>query len=178
MRRGCLFGLVGAFGLCVVGCGLLYFLALPNIRDSVQSALEDGMTTVVAGQIPAIDGVALPDTYEITQEELQQSIAANLGSGTMDDIQLTIDPVTGFSIGLSSQGGQGATYTGLPTVEDGKLVLTNMESSDGFLDFVVPADRIGDAIEDAVNGYLAANGLTIQSLEVLDGKIDIVTAAV
>jgi hypothetical protein len=69
------------------------------------------------------------------------------------------------------------TYSGFPVAANGRLEMTNMESSEGFLDFLFPADELGKAIEDAVNTYLAQNNLQLDAVELADGELTLVTVA-
>jgi len=177
MRRGCLFGMLGLLGLCVVGCGLLYFLALPEVRDEAQESLRDAIGSEVAVLIPATpDAGAAPGRYVLTQQELQRSLQANLGGDGVDDIAIRISPV-GLELAVSTQGDQDATYTGLPTAENGRLVMQDMESDSRFLNFIVPAGDLGEAIDEAVNDYLAVNGLRLEAVELAEGELTLETVA-
>lgn len=176
MRRGCLFGLFGLLVLCVVCVGLGYFVAIPRVRDTARDGIRDAVSTEVARQIPARAGNAAPGAYTISAQELQDSLLANLGDARVNDVVIRITP-TGMVLGVTSEGGQETTYTGVPTAVGGRLVMTDMDTSSDFLNFLFPADDLGDAIEAAVNGYLAQNGLTLESLDLGDGELTLNTAA-
>ncbi len=170
MRRGCLFGVIGVLTLCLVGCGLVYFVVIPRVRDNAQDGVRDAVSTQVAIQIPVgADNVIDPGTYELSAEELQTALRNNINIDNVEEIVVAIN-AEGMKLGVTSSGSE-TNYTGLPTAVDGQLEMSNMKASDGFLDFVFPANRLGDAIEDAVNTYLTANNLKIESLELAEGKI-------
>lgn len=171
VKKGCLIGVSVVLVLCLAACGLGYFVGLPRVRDSVRDGIRDAISTEVAVQIPATGGgSAAPGDYTITALELQNSLAANFNSSTVDDIIVRINQA-GFEFGFKASGGQETTYSGLPSVENGKLVMTNMKASDGTIDWFFPAKDLGKAIEQAVNNYLAENNLQIADLTLNDGSI-------
>lgn len=177
MKKGCLIGASVVMVLCLVACGLGYFVGLPRLRDSVRDGVRDAISTEVAIQIPAgAGGTAAPGTYSITAQELQQSLAANVNNSTVDDIIVRINQ-GGFEFGFKTSGGQETTYSGVPTIVDGKLVMTNMHASDGRLNWFFPAKDLGKAIEEAVNTYLAANNLSVSDLTLEDGSVTFDTVA-
>lgn len=170
MRRGCLFGVIGALTLCLVACGLIYFVVIPRVRDNAQDGVRDAVGTQVAIQIPVgADNSIDPGTYELSADELQTALQNNVNIDNVEEIIVVIN-ADGLKLGITSSGSE-TNYTGLPTAVDGKLVMSNMKASDGFLDFVFPANRLGDAIEDAVNSYLTTNNLQIESLTLEEGKM-------
>lgn len=175
MRRGCLFGAGGLLVLCLLLCGVGYFVGLPRFQEQVSDTIDYSISTVVAEQIPAVGGAAAPGQYVLTQQEIQDSIAANI-EGNVQDLIIRIDE-SGITFGLIAEQGAETTYSGVPTVENGRLVMSNMKTTDGFLDFFYPADKLGNAIERAVNDYLAANNLGIQSLTLAQGELRLNTVA-
>jgi hypothetical protein len=176
MRRACLVLVIGIVGLCVLACAGGYFVALPRARDRARDDVRDAFSTEVAAQIPRTNGSVKPGSYTLTQAELQQDLLANLSSSRVNDIAIAISP-TGIRFGVTADGGQETTYTGVPVAEAGKLKMTQMDTSSGVLELVFPADDLGKAIEDSVNGYLAENNLTLSSLTLGDGKITLHVAA-
>ncbi len=175
MRRGCLLTVVGILALCLVGCGLGYFVGLPRFRDSVRDGVQDAISTQVAIQIPAAaGGKAAPGSYTITAAELQERLLQDVDSDTVDDIVIRITPA-GFEFGLTTSGDRETTYTGLPVVGAGKLSIINMETTSDFLDFLFPSDDLAEAIENAVNNYLVENDLELDSISLEDGAITLVT---
>lgn len=175
MRRGCLFTVLGILGICVIACGLGYFVAIPRIRDREADQVRDSISTQVAIQIPAGDtGEVPPGTYTLTAAELQEGLLANVDDDTVDDLSIRITPA-GLELALKTSGDQEATYTGLPVASDGELEMTDMDSTSGMLNFIFPAENLGDAIEDGVNDYLRANNLTLDSLTLNNGSITLET---
>jgi hypothetical protein len=55
--------------------------------------------------------------------------------------------------------------------------MQEMDTDSGVLDFILPADDVGEAIEQAVNNYLSANNLELQSLELTEGELALETVA-
>jgi hypothetical protein len=177
MRRGCFIGVIGVLVLCLVGCGLVWFVGIPRVRDSARDGIRDAISTEVAQQIPAgTDGTAEPGSYTLSAEEIQSSLSRNFDVQNVDDLVIRISP-TGFEFGVTTEGGQETTYSGLPVVENGQLKMTNMKSSEGVLDFIFPAKDLGKAIEDAVNNYLAENNLQVDDIELTNGALTLVTVS-
>jgi hypothetical protein len=177
MRKGCLIFVIAVLILCLGGCGLLYFVGLPKVRDAARDGFRDAISTQVAIQIPApAGGTADPGTYTITEQELQAQLLVNVDSDNIDDIVISITP-QGFEFGLATAGDQDTTYTGVPVVENGKLRMEDMQTSSDFFDFLFPPKDLAKAIEDGVNNYLEANDLELDSLELEEGQITLVTVA-
>jgi hypothetical protein len=171
MRRGCLISVLVVLGLCVVGCGLAYFVGLPRFQDAIADEFEDAVSTEVARQIPATPGQGpAPGTYTITEASLLQTLQDEAEGGNVEDVLVSITP-SGIEIGFDTGGGQDVSYSGGVVAENGRLVLTDFEANNEGLEFFFPADKMGEAIEDAVNNYLAVNNLQLSSVELLDGEM-------
>ena len=89
---------------------------------------------------------------------------------------MTLAP-SGITFRITTNGDQDLTYTGQPEVVDGQLRMENMEASEGFLDWIFPADDLGEAIEDAVNNHLAENNLELESLDLTNEALTLETVA-
>jgi hypothetical protein len=176
MRRGCFIAVIGVLGLCLVACGFGYFVGLPRFQDNARDEIRDAISTEVAQQIPSTGGTAEPGTYTLNESELQEGLAENLDVQNVDNLLVQITP-TGLAFVIDTDSGTDVTYSGFPVAANGRLEMTNMESSEGFLDFLFPADELGKAIEDAVNTYLAQNNLQLDAVELADGELTLVTVA-
>jgi hypothetical protein len=171
-----LIALASAFGLGVVCCLLGIFVGIPAARGEVKDAIQNGVATEVAQQIPAIPGVgAEPGEYVITESELQDSLREN--SDQSDDqgpvVHITPDEVR---IGVQTRGGE-ATYSGVPTVENGQFVMQDMRTDSRVLRYVLAPDDLGEAVSGAVNTYLSENGLRLESIDLQEGQLVLVTVA-
>ncbi|RIK47358.1 MAG: hypothetical protein DCC58_00160 [Chloroflexi bacterium] len=162
-------------GFLVVCCVLGIFVGLPQLRDELESEVHEAVSTEVARRIPAIPGTgAEPGEYIITQESLQASIRENADNERdAENLFVRITPAQ-VEVGLVSRG-QDATYSGVPAAENGQLVMHDMDSNNRFFEFVLSPDRLGRTIAEAVNSYLAQNGLQLQSLELQDGQMVLIT---
>src|SRR5215218_1507993 len=176
MRRGCCLGVVGLLVLCLIACGVGYFVGIPRVRDSAKDGMEHAISTTVAEQIPPAraGGTARPGVYEITEDELQREISGNVDVQNVEDFVIDLSP-TGITFRIKTNGNQDLTYSGTPVAENGQLKLENMEASEGFLDWIFPADDLGEAIEDAVNNYLAQNNLELESLDLTNEALTLDT---
>jgi hypothetical protein len=167
MPRWLLFGGIGFVFVCILCCALTFVVGLPRLRDGFEESVRDAVATEVAAQLPGT-----PGTTTITAESLQASLRQ---SADDDDIIVVITP-SGLELGVSNRG-QEVTYTGLPIAVNGRFEMQNMDSNSSVLDFFLSPDDMGNAIEEAVNGYLAANGLRLESVELIDGAMILTTVA-
>jgi len=178
VRRGCLIAAGVLLLLCVGVAALGWFVGLPAVRGGIRDGIEDGVATEVADLIPATPGLGVaPGAYVVTEEELERRLRAggNVQTDNPDDLVVRLSPA-GLEIGFTAQG-QNVTYTGRLAAEDGRLVLRDMDTNNEGLAFVLPPDELGRAIAGAVNGYLAANNLRLESVEPAAGAVTLVTAA-
>jgi hypothetical protein len=172
MRRGCLFGVGGVLVLCLVTCGLLYFVGLPRIQDRVADDFEDGVSTVVAeGIANAAPGSG---TMVITEEQLNDKLSDDVENS---DVVSEITPA-GISIelNLEESGDRNIGYSALPIAQDGQLVLTEVEANDGVMERFLPKVKLADAVEDGVNGVLAEHNLQVVDVTLGDGEMTLTTA--
>lgn len=152
--------LIGLLVCCAAG----YFVGLPALQENVRDDIADALSTEVSEQV----SVQLPDgqvieagTYRISIVDIENQIEANLGQGTVEELSIRADgQEIVFTVG---SGGQSIEYRGTPDVENGDLVMRNMQGG-GVLDWFLPADTLGDSIEMAVNTIFGQQGLEITSL--------------
>lgn len=154
-------------GLSLICCGLVWFVAIPQLRNSIDDGLSEAVGTELSDQIP--DSTIGPGEYTFSLGLLQDDIAQNADIQNVDDFLISSSGDR-LEIGFVT-GEQQLGYSGRPVVENGELVLEDMQVDNGVLGFVLPADRLGNAIEDGVNEYFAAQGLEIASLELAEGEI-------
>ncbi len=175
MRRGCLIAPLAVLALCLAGGALAWFVALPAVRRDVRGEIEDGVAAEVARRIPPTPGLGVaPGTYVVTEDQLQAGLRANAEDDGLANLVVRLSP-TGVALGFATRG-QSATYTGRPAAANGRLVLRDMATTNDALAVLLPPDDLGRAIADAVNGYLAANDLRLQSVALGDGTLTLTTA--
>lgn len=154
-------------GLLLLCCVVGWFVGVPRLRDSIEGDLSDAISTEVAEQIgPADIG---PGRYEISVADMQRQLASTLNTQNIEDFDISVDS-NGMSISFVSSG-QTIGYSGVPIAENGELVMDNMTVDNDVLGFLMPADRLGNAIETGVNSYFDAQGLDIGSLELGNDRI-------
>jgi hypothetical protein len=172
MRRGCLFGVGGVLVLCLVACGLLYFVGVPRIQDRVASDFEEGVSTVVAeGLANAAPGAG---TMVITEEHLNDKLSDDVENS---DVVSQITPA-GISIELNLEegGDRDIGYSAVPMAQGGQLVLTEVEANDGVMERFLPKEKLADAVEDGVNGVLAEHNLQLVDVTLGDGEMTLTVA--
>jgi hypothetical protein len=168
-----LIGAVAGVGLCIGGWVLLWYAGLPRLREGVQAGLADGIGTEVAARLPTVvPGEIGPGSYVVTAEELERALGSTVQGGTVQGITVDFSP-SGLALGVRTEGGQTATYTGVPAVEDGRLVLRDMRSDSDVLDLFLPAEDLGAAIADGVNRTLAAQDLLLDGVELGVGRLEL-----
>lgn len=174
MRRGCLFGILGLLGLCIVGCALTYFVALPRVRDAVRDPFEEVIGTQIALVAAPTPGVAPePGTYVLEAADLNSAIRDRIGdNGSFDDVEVTLTPER-FRLRLTTND-QDVTYEGNVVAVNGRLDVTDV-SGDGWLTSVLPAGDIAESIENVINDYLAANNLVLTDATLGDGTLTLTT---
>ncbi len=176
MRKGCLYGVIGVLGLCVVGCALGYLVALPRLQDNLRAPLEEVVGTQIAREIAPIPNVRpVPGTVEIQQDDLNEGLRAEIdGTEGLDDVSVTLAP-SGFELRFTASDSDVA-YTGNVSAENGQLEVIDMEG-DGLLTTFFPASEVEEALENVVNDYLAANDLRLTQAELGDGTLTLTTEA-
>ena len=161
-------------GLCLLGCVIVFAAGVPAFRNEVRDGVHDAVATEVASQIPpATGGATQPGSYTLTAAALQSGLRQNFDDDGDDQDLIVRVKAAQIEIGVTSQG-QDAIYTGTPAVEDGALVMRDMTTENGFVGYLLPPSTIAGAIEDAVNDYLAANNLRLDSVQIADGEITLV----
>ncbi len=175
-RRTALIVILSILGLCLLVCvgGVVYAFTQigPGIRDSVSELTS----TEVASQLDQA-GAARPGNYVITDEELtagiNRQLAADGNSGSIQGVEVAIDP-TGIEI-VIDLGGQTAGYRAGLGVEDGEIRVTDPEADAGIIGNLIPTDWIAGGLQDGLNAYFEANNLTVTSIELAQGQVQIAT---
>jgi len=162
-RRGCLITF-GVFALLIlVCCGLVFFVGIPRARDAVEGGIAEGVSTQITDQLP--DGELPPGTYSISLAELERQLTTSVDAQNVSGI--TLGAVGDrLELGIETDTNQTLVYSGRPVAENGQLVMQDMGVNNDALEFILPADQLGDALERGVNDYFAARGLEIESIEV------------
>jgi hypothetical protein len=168
-RRGCLISFGALAGLSLLCCVLLWFVGLPRLQDSIADGISNGLSTEVAEQFDTGASQLEPGTHTITMTDLESQLQQNSETQNVDDITFTADNGQ-LALTFGSQD-QTFSYTATPVAENGRLELTNVESDNGFLDQMFPADKLAGAIEGGVNDYFEARGLQIVSVDAENGQL-------
>lgn len=169
-RRGCLVTL-GIFALLIVVCaGAVWFVAVPRIRDDVKNGVANEISTQIAVQFKATPSA--PGTYTLSVADLNTQFQNNVKD--VNDARISVNS-TGLSLSFTSNS-QSFGYTGTPVARDGKLVMDNMEVDNSTLGWLLPAGKLGNAVEKGVNDYFATQGQQIDSLTLGDDEITFVTS--
>lgn len=171
-RRGCLISFGALAGLTLICCIVGWFVGVPWIQDEFADELNEGLSTQVAQQLDSVGGEFSPGVYTIDVSAIEQELA-NLGSLNTDDLDLSVaDGQISLQLG---QSGQQVGYSGTLTAANGELVVTDMESTDNFFNFLLSPDRLANAIENSVNSFFEARGLEIAAVTAENNELVIET---
>lgn len=167
-RRGCLFSFTTIIGLLVLCCVLAWFVGLPRLQNQIRDDLANELTTQVANQLQAQlpAGVDLkPGRYSLSLASLEDEVSGQMSDQTIDAFRIYGE---GRELVLSvGSGGQTFEYRGVPGVSaNGDLVMDDMRSTNNFVGSVLPPDKLGDAVENAVNRYIGAQGLRLSDVRI------------
>ncbi len=163
-----------AAAVLVLCCCAFVTVPLFATRQVLPRAIRHGLSTEVARQLPATPGRGVaPGDYQITEQELQERLRGSTDSDNVDRIVVRLTPA-GMEIGFDSRS-RSFSYTGTPVAEDGQLVMRDMHVDNRVLGFFLTPGALGNAIEDAVNTYLADNGLRLAALQLGNGVMTLTT---
>jgi hypothetical protein len=151
-----------------VCCLVLIFVGVPRFQNSLRNEMAHALSTEVSIQVPKdkLGG----GTYTISLADLERKLDTSVNSNGVNGVTLTSNGQQ-LELSFETSGNNKITYTGTPTVQNGKLVMTDMKTNNGTLGFFMPASKLGDGIENGVNAFFEANGLKITSLVVQGDKI-------
>lgn len=159
---GCFSTLIILVLLLVICVGLGWFVGVPRVRDSMTSNIEQGISTQIAGELGTVN--VGPGLHTLDLATIADQLHGKLGDAGIDGITLRGDGHRLY-LGLSTRGSE-AVYSGVPTIVDGKLVMTDMTSSNSVLGFVIPPARLGEAIEIGINSFFEQQGLRLDGISV------------
>lgn len=176
-------------GGCVMGClailiiaGLAAaFVGLGIVRPLVKDEIGDELGRVVATQVvqQLAPGNGTPDltagTYTISAAEINDELRGSTDDfGPLDSPEITIDP-DGLTLSFEAFGRE-SSYRGGVAVENGRIVLTDVEAS-GLAQRVLSAGDVQEILEQELNAYIADAGLIVENVELSDGELILTTAS-
>lgn len=168
--RGCLISVGALLGLVLICCLAVWFFGIPRFQDAIEEGLSEGISTEVAQQLDSAGGELGPGTHTVDMAQLESELA-DVGNFNPDDFELSAN--NGQVSIQFGQTGQELGYTGDISAENGRIVVSNMESTEGGFDFILPPDRLENAIEDGVNNYFESRGLRIESVTAENNQITV-----
>lgn len=177
-RGGCLMGCLAGL---IIGVVAVAFVAVAIVRPFLQDEVGNELERVFATQIvrQLAPGAGTPEltagSYTISAAEINAELRQNADDyDPLDDLRITIDP-GGLELGFDAYGSENS-YRGGVAVEDGRLVLTDIDAS-GVAERVLPAEDVQEIIERELNDYVAAAGLVVTDVALADGEMTLTTAS-
>lgn len=169
-RNGCLIGIGGVAIALLICCVLGWFVVMPRFSEAIETELSTIAATEVSRQLDR-QGPIEAGEYRLSIEEINRQVAG--GTNNLDVTGLTIT-TEGDRIRLHFEtdqaGGASAGWTFLPVATtDGELELTDIQGDGGIVRRLLSPQAVAGAVENAVNGYLDAHGLTLTDVYV-DGQ--------
>ncbi len=173
--------------LCL-GCGIFGFFVVregareivPEVRDNVSAAMAGALSGYVSRRIEsrarAAGGIGNVEELVLRSSDLNVNttqIPGEVGIQTGTDgthvygVETRIGP-GGITLFLP-----GATYSGLPVLVDGRIVLIQVEDSGDMIELFFPDEAFAEAFEEGINDALRDHGLTPVSLMLGSGVMTI-----
>jgi hypothetical protein len=144
------------------------YIVKPMVRDAAVSDLRSGVRDEVNAQIATQIVDAPEGEIVITDDEINQRLAASGDLGPIDDVQITITP-DAITVDLSAYGLSG-TYQSVVRAENGTVILDG-GSLDGPLGYVIPNDELAEATNAEIAAALSAAGYRVESATMQEGAI-------
>lgn len=154
--------------LLVAGLLASTYVVKPMVRDAAVTDLRTGVRDGVSAQIATQIVDAPEGEIIITDDEINQRLAAGGNLGPIDDVTVTIAPDV-ITVDLSAYGLSG-TYQSSVRAENGSVVLDG-GTLDGPLGFVIPNDDLADAANAEIAAALSAAGYRVEEATMQDGAI-------
>lgn len=175
---GCIMGclavlIIAALAAAFVGLGIVR----PLLKDEIGDEIERVVATQVAQQLAPGDGTPefTAGTYVISADEINDDLRRNSDAyEPLDSPEITIDP-DGLELSFEAFG-QESSYRGGVAVENGRIVLTDVEAS-GLAERVLPANDVQEILEGEFNGYILDAGLIVEEAQLSDGELILTTAS-
>lgn len=167
----------GATFACLLICVAVLLIGLRAARNSVHDDVANAVSSAVAQQIAAVPRSNEPITIEITAEDIARQVTLQYEDDGMeiDDMVVEFLAPDQMIIGLSPEG-RDIKYTATLAVEDGELVVTDIEGNIRAVTFLLPEGRVGDAIEVGVNDVLFAQNFVLESVTVTQDRLRLVVS--
>jgi hypothetical protein len=175
--RKVLFIIGGATFACLLICVVVLFIGLRAARNSVHDDVAHAVSSAVSQQVSSVPRTNEPMTIELTADDIARQVVLQYDDDGLDTNDLVVRFATPDQVivGLDT-GGRNITYTATLAAVNGELVVTNVDGNIRAVTFLLPAGRLGDAIEDGVNGALSAANLSLESVKVLPDRLQLVVA--
>jgi hypothetical protein len=168
--------IIGSLAVCVA-CGALVYVLWHRTTTVVANEMASVVATQVTGSIRQQD-LAI-GTIVLTEDDLDVNTVIALddscGFNVINSDAEIYGVVTEITPAGITLGCAGATYSAVPVVADGRVQLSEMESSNELMRFVISKDKLKDGVEKGINGALEAEGLTPTGLTLQNGSITITT---
>ena len=175
---GCLMGCLAALIIAGLAAAFIGFgIVRPLLKDEIGDELGRVVATQIAEQLAPGDGTPelTAGTYTISAAEINDELQANSDAyDPLESPEITIDP-DGIELSFEAFGRE-SSYRGGVAVQNGRIVLTDVEAS-GLAERVLPADDVQEILELELNEYVADAGLIVEDVELSDGELILTTAS-
>ena len=172
---------MGCLAILIIGALAAAFVGLGIVRPLVKDEIGDELGRVVATQVvqQLAPGDGTPEltagTYTISADEINDELRSNADAyEPLESPEITIDP-DGLELSFEAFGRE-SSYRGGVAVENGRIVLTDVEAS-GLARRVLPAGDVQEILELELNEYIADAGLIVEDVELSDGALTLTTAS-
>ena len=182
MPRWALILIVSPLVLCVSCAVVGYLVVWPRVKTATSDQLADAMADAVFGSLSnRIAATALQSgDLVIRAADLAVNNAVVPGEAGFETgtdgtwIYGVVTEVSPAGIALLLPG---VTYSGVPVVADGRVEITDIETADNLLGFILTEETFERGLEEGINRALAAHGLTPTAIALGSGRLAIQTDA-
>ena len=174
MPRWVVILIVGSLAVCVTcaSLGVVFW-------RRAGSAVSNEMANVIATQVADNIGTRALATGEIvlTEDDLDVNTHTTSDGSCGFNVVNSDAEIYGVTTEITPAGilfgCAGARYSAVPVVLDSRVQLTQIETSNGVMDFVFSKDKLKKGVEEGINSALAAKGVTPTGLTLQNGSITI-----
>ena len=167
------FAVFGPLALCLA-CGTLgYFVAWPRVADAIDDQREqvsrevaDSLRLSLTSSLLDVPADAEQVRFDGRDLDINNVIVFSSEDEALSGIETGTDgtSIYGFVTRITPDriallSGEEVVYSGVPAVEDGQIVMTQVEASDAFMAMLLTGDGFADAFESGINDALASHGL-------------------
>jgi hypothetical protein len=160
----------GCLVLCV-GCAALAVVLWRNAETSVSNEIA----SVIATQV--VDNIGTSRKVVLSEEDLDINTYITLDGSCGFNVTNGNAEIYGMKTEISKTkitfGCAEVEYSAVPVVQDGRIVVANIDASNGVMNMVFPKGKLKGALERGLNDAMAARSVKPVGITLRDGSMTI-----